>query len=81
MDVVARLRRVLPYVADPAPVTKRYTRTREGLSEREAIRFLIMSDELHAMKQEEQDEHLRRLRQSNATEQLGGATQSGRGGR
>lgn len=80
MDVVARLRRVLPYVADPAPVTKRYTRTREGLSEREAIRFLIMSDELHAMKQEEQDEHLRRLR-SQSSGQLGGATQSGRGGR
>lgn len=54
-DLLARLRRACPWVADPPPVTNRYTRRRPGISEREAIRYLTMAHERDTMEREAQE--------------------------
>ena len=61
-DVVAAVRRALPWVSNPSPKEIVEQRSVPGLSEQEVLRRLIIHDEHEEMKEEEAEKEENRAR-------------------
>lgn len=60
--LIPRLRRNIPFLADPEPIVEREKTEQKGMSNEEVMRFLIYHDEIEEIKKEENEEEMREAR-------------------
>lgn len=61
-DLVARIRRYIPWVENPSPVSVRVVEETEGMTEKEVLRTLVYHDEHERMKEENVEDSQREIR-------------------
>lgn len=61
-DLIARIRRRFGFLADPEPQVVVETRNEPGMKEDEVLRRLVYHDEIEAIREEEHEDEMRKIR-------------------